>query len=145
MYSRTISISSRAVSTPRASVLSTEKPGRPSSLWQSGGVIGSPGVVGHQEDPVLPRTWRHSGKITFRLAFGAARAERKESERLPDARGRKPNRKETRNPAFRLLLNRPNTSRIPVFAQRLRHQRAAMGEVVMDRGAESAAGGYDVI
>ena len=145
MHSRIISIVSRAVSTPRASVLSTEKPGQLASLWPPGGVTGARSAAGHQEHPVLPRTWRHSGMTRFRLAFGAGHAERKESERLPDARGRKPNRKETRNPAFRLLLNRPNTSRIQVFALRLRLQRAAMGEVVMDRGAESAAGGCDVI
>lgn len=145
MHSRSISNFSPALASPLGAILSTEKPRQPVLLPQAGGMTGSRRAMCRQEDPVLPRTWRHSVMRTSRFACAAAHAERKESERLRDANGRKPNRKETRNLAFRLLLNRPNTSRIQVFTQRLRHQRAAMGEVVMDRGAERVAGGCDVI
>ena len=145
MNSRSISIFAKSVVASCVALLSTEKP-----IWRTlwsrfGQSFGGRQSPDREEDSLLPRAWLGSTSPMPSSMEVRARAERKESERYDGASDVNSNRKETRNPAFLPLLNRPNTSRIRPFTDRLRQQNAATGEVVMDRGAERAAGGCDVI
>jgi len=71
--------------------------------------------------------------------------ERNESVEKQRSAFAKPNRKERFNSALGALLIGPNTSGIALFEDQQRHQSAAALGLVMDRSAERAAGGYDVI
>lgn len=71
--------------------------------------------------------------------------ERKESVICRASQPTNSNRKERFISEFRPLLIKANTSGIGLFADQQRQQSAAADEVVMDRGAECAAGGCDAI
>ena len=71
--------------------------------------------------------------------------ERKESVLAKRCASANPNRKETSIETVQHLLNRTNSSAMAPSIYRQQLQNAAVVELVMDRGAERAAGGYDAL
>lgn len=79
------------------------------------------------------------------LASATANAERIESVLKVNPLAQNSYQNEKRIGAFVGLLKAANTSEIHVFTDRQHSKIAAAGNVVMDRGAECAAGGYDAV
>jgi len=110
------------------------------------GPIGGGAIRSNSADEaVVAMGFGRATKPRCRTSSRVRMTERNESVRMKCSPLRNPNGKDKLKARLGLLLKEPNASRMKVFADGMCQQSAPAAEQVMDRGAECAAGGCDVI
>lgn len=126
-------------------VSSTEKRKPSDQRYAAQAASDAPLILKSAEHPLLTMAYK-SGQDRMRFwqpVDGVG--ERTESVSRVNTQVTQSNRKDNRKAGVQPLLNATNSSRMLTFADQQHFNKAAADDGLMDRGAESAAGGLDVI